>query len=81
MDRQRGIIIQGLDILDVISFNSKKTKRFQAEFLQELETILDPKSKEFKETRKLYLDNTNENMRSVFRSIFGDIEYLAEKYE
>ena len=80
-DKERGVIIQGLDIIDVIRFNTKKNKRYQAEFLQELEGILDRNSQEFKDIRKLYLDISNDLMRSTFRSIFGDIEYLVSKYD
>jgi hypothetical protein len=80
-DKQRGVIVQGLDILDVLKFNIRKNKRFQAEFLQGVEKVLPTNSKEFKEIRKLYLDISNEYMRSSFRSIFGDIEYLLSRYD
>lgn len=38
----RGIIIQGLDIIDVLQFTQKKNKKFQAVFLNDLEELLNP---------------------------------------
>jgi len=81
IDKERGVVVQGMDILDVLKFNIRKNKRFQAEFLQEAEKILPKDSQEFKAIRKVYLDISNEFMRSTFRSVFGDIEYLLSKYD
>jgi hypothetical protein len=84
MDRQimerapREVIIQGLDIMEVIGFITKKNKRYQAMSLQELETILPADSEEFKMIRKLFLDGYNDYTRSILRIIFGDIEYLSQ---
>lgn len=75
---EKELIIQGLDILDVISFINRKNKRFQAITLQEIENIIHKNSKEFKTIRKIILDNYNDYTRSVLRIIFGDIEHLEE---
>ena len=73
---EHDLIIQGLDILDVIGFISRKNRRFQAVTLQEIENILPKNSKEFKVIRKIVLDNYNDYTRSILRIIFGDIEHL-----
>lgn len=70
-----GRIIQGLDLIDVLTFVGKKNKRFQAVMLGELEMILDPKSDDFRLVRKLILDYWNSYTRSILRVIFGDIEF------
>lgn len=87
MDENRGVegvVIQGLDVLDVLGFVDKKKQRFLAISLNDLEEIfqahgLSKNSEEFQLVRKLILDLVNEYTRSVLRVIFGDIEYL--RYE
>lgn len=87
MDENRGtdgVVIQGLDVLDVLKFVDKKKQRFLAISLNDLEEIfeshgIDKNSEEFQLVRKLILDLVNEYTRSVLRVIFGDIEYL--RYE
>lgn len=79
-----GVVIQGLDVLDVLKFVDKKKQRFLAISLNDLEEIyeargIDKNSEEFQLIRKLILDLVNEYTRSVLRVIFGDIEYL--RYE
>jgi len=76
---ERGVIIQGLDVLDVIGFIETKNKKFQAILLNDLEQIVDKDSEEFKLIRKLFLDGFNNYTRSILRLIFGDIEHLIEK--
>ncbi len=68
------VAIQGLDILDVQDFITKKNKKFQAILLSDLEDILDPDSDSYKQVRKLILDSFNNYTRSIFRVIFGDLE-------
>jgi hypothetical protein len=79
-----GVVIQGLDVLDVLGFVNKKKQRFLAISLNDLEEIFEAKgmdrnSEEFQLVRKLILDLVNEYTRSVLRVIFGDIEHL--RYE
>ena len=70
----KGVVVQGLDLIDIITFISKKNKKFQAITLSEYEEILDKNSAEFKAIRKVTLDNYNNYTRSVVRAIFGDVE-------
>lgn len=67
----KGEIIQGLDLLDVVNFINKKSKTFQAIFLQDLEEIIPKDSESFIAIRKLFLDSFNNYTRSVFNIIFG----------
>ena len=78
MDRKEsyGVIIQGLDTLDVITFIRNKNKKYQAILLSDIEKVISRDSPEFKIIRKLVLDSSNEFTRSVLRIIFGDIEGL-----
>jgi len=78
MTGDRGVIIQGLDLIDIVTFISKKNKKFQAILLSELEETLGKDSKEYTLVRKLVLDGFNNYTRSIVRAIFGDIEYLVK---
>jgi len=73
---ERGVIIQGLDVLDVVGFVNTKNKKFQAILLNDLEQIIDKDSEEFRLIRKLFLDGFNNYTRSILVLIFGDIEHL-----
>lgn len=73
---REGVIIQGLDLIDVIRLVVKKNKKFQAILLNELETIMDKNSPEFRLARKAVLDNFNDFTRSVVRDLFGEVEDL-----
>ena len=77
-----GEIIQGLDLQDLVKLIAKKSGKFQAILLQDLEEVL-PKDKypgEFTQVRKLVLDSYNDYTRSVMRAIFGnDFEYISKK--
>lgn len=76
MENEReGVIIQGLDIVDVIRIIDKKKNKFLAISLQEIEEInLD--EKDFEIVRKVFLDSLNDFTRSVMRALLGDIEVL-----
>jgi translation elongation factor EF-4 len=65
-------VIQGLDLLDVIHFVSKKNKKFQAILLQDVEQVLGKDSQQYAEVRKLILDSYNSYTRSILRVIFGN---------
>lgn len=67
--------IDGLDLFDLISFISKKNKRFLAIILADIEEILGKDSREYKLIRKIVLDGFNDYTRSVVKVVFGDIEY------
>jgi hypothetical protein len=67
--------IDGLDLFDLISFISKKNKRFIAIMLAEAEEIVGKDTEEYQLLRKVILDGFNDYTRSVVRIIFGDIEY------
>jgi len=67
--------IGGLDLFDLITFISKKNKRFIAIMLAETEEIVGKDSEEYKKLRKIILDGFNDYTRSLVRIIFGDIEY------
>ena len=75
-----GITMQGINVLDLLKFISRKSKKFQASFLTELEEILNlevDEKERFTKIRKLYLDNQNDFARSIVKSIFGEIEHLV----
>lgn len=67
--------IDGLDLFDLISFISKKNKRFIAIILAETEEIVGKDTEEYIALRKIILDGFNDYTRSIVRIIFGDIEY------
>lgn len=81
MDR-KGVILQGIDLLDVLRFVMKKNKRYQATLLNAIEELFvdDPEAKTlfFGKIRKLYLDSQNNYTREILKVIFGDIEYLIK---
>jgi hypothetical protein len=68
-----GTIIQGFDLLDVTGYMIKVNKKFQATFLSRLEELVED-DETYHELRKLYLDSSNNYLRSIIKSIFGDIE-------
>jgi uncharacterized linocin/CFP29 family protein len=75
-----GEIIQGLDLKDLVLLIDKKSGKFQAILLQDIEGVISKDSPEFKQVRKLVLDSYNEYTRSVMRAIFGnDFEYISKK--
>ena len=71
-------IITGLSLLDIVSYISRKNKKFQAILLSEIEEVLDKDSEEYQLVRKIILDNFNNYTRSVVRAIFGDIEFMIK---
>lgn len=75
---REGVVIQGLDLIDIISIVDKKKRKYLALMLQDVEEVLKPTSPEFKIVRKIILDNVNSYTRSLVRSLLGDIE--IERY-
>lgn len=82
MGEGKGVLIEGLDVLDVLRFVSQKNRKFIAIALKELEEIMgESKSEKYKLIRKLFLDTMNNYTRSFLRIVFGDIEGLVEHVE
>jgi hypothetical protein len=70
-------IIQGVDILDLLNLVYGRNKMYQAILLQNVETIMDKESPEFKKIRKSILDSFNNYTREILRAIFGnDLEEI-----
>ena len=72
MNDLSGIIIEGIDIVDLSHYISKKNKKYQAMILSDLEDILDSRSEEFKLVRKIVLDSFNDYTRSIMRLVFPE---------
>lgn len=68
----RGEIIQGLDIEDIVKFVSRKKRVFIRVSLDDLENVLGKDTEQYKEVRKIFLNNFNDYERSVLRAIFGN---------
>ena len=75
-EQKQGVVVQGLDLIDITDFIERKNKKFQAILLTEIEEVIDPNSPEFKIIRKQVLDSYNNYTRSLVRSLFGEIEGL-----
>jgi hypothetical protein len=73
------ITIEGLDVLDVLHFITKKKDKFIAITLANLEEVMDKDSNEYKYVRKLLLDGFNDYTRSLLRILFGQIEGMTMK--
>ena len=69
-----GVFFAGFDVLDLVSFINRLTKRYQANLLADIETSTNVDSEDYKIIRKLVLDSTNNFSRSLVKTIFGDIE-------
>lgn len=68
------VIIDGLNMFDVINLVSRKNRRYMANALDEIEEILGKDSEQFVMVRKVVLDTMNDYTRSVFVTLFGNIE-------
>ncbi len=68
------VIIDGLNMFDIINLISRKNRRYMANALDELEEILGKDSEQFVRARKIVLDTMNDYTRSVFVTLFGNIE-------
>jgi hypothetical protein len=73
------ITIEGLDMIDVVKYISRKKDKFIAIVLADLEEYMDKDSNEYKFVRKLFLDGFNDYTRSIMRTLFGNIEGLTMK--
>jgi hypothetical protein len=79
MSGSRGVVIQGLDLIDIVKFAEEKSKKYSAMCLSDLELVLPKDSEQYKEVRKIVLDTFNNYKRSLLRVIVGDVEYLIGK--
>lgn len=68
------VIIDGFNMFDIITIIQKKNRRYIANALDELEEILGKDSEQFVASRKILLDTMNDFTRSVFVTLFGNIE-------
>jgi hypothetical protein len=68
------VVIDGFNMFDVITLIQKKNKRYMANALDEAEEVLDKDSEAFLQIRKIILDTMNDYTRSVFVTLFGNIE-------
>jgi hypothetical protein len=68
------VVIDGLNMFDIITIINKKNKRYIANALDEMEEILGSDTEQFIKVRKVFLDTQNDYTRSIFVTLFGDIE-------
>jgi hypothetical protein len=71
--------IEGLDVIDVVEYITRKRNKFIAIMLSDLEEQMDEGSNEYKYVRKVILDGMNDYTRSMMRTLFGDVEGLVMK--
>jgi hypothetical protein len=68
------VIIDGFNMFDIITIIQKKNRRYIANALDEIEETLGKDSEQFVAVRKVLLDTMNDFTRSVFVTLFGNIE-------
>lgn len=68
------VIIDGFNMFDIITIINKKNRRYIANALDEMEEIMGKDSEQFVAARKVLLDTMNDFTRSVFVTLFGNIE-------
>ena len=71
-ERGIGVIIEGLNILEVVKFLRNKNKKYLAITLNNIEDVIDPNSEDYKLIRKEVLDGFNEFTRAIVEVLFGD---------
>lgn len=72
------VILQGINLVDTITFINRKNKKFQATLLSQIEEVIDPESEKYLYIRKLVLDSFNNYTRAITKTIFGDIEDIIK---
>ena len=70
--KETGVIIEGLNVLEVVKFLRNKNKKYLAITLNNIEDVLDVNSEEYKLIRKEVLDGFNEFTRAIVEVLFGD---------
>jgi len=68
------IVIDGFNMFDIITIINKKNRRYIANALDEMEEALGSDSEQFITARKIFLDTMNDYTRSIFVTLFGNIE-------
>jgi hypothetical protein len=71
-NKQVGVIIEGLNVLEIVKFLGNKNKKYLAITLNNIEDVLDPNTEEYKLVRKEVLDGFNEFTRAIVEVLFGD---------
>jgi len=71
-NREVGVVIEGLNVLEIVKFLSNKNKKYLAITLNNIEDVLDTNSEEYKLIRKEVLDGFNEYTRAIVEVLFGD---------
>ena len=69
---------EGLPEVEIIKLINKRKKRYCAIALNDLEELMG-QSEQFKEIRKIFLDNMNGFTRSVFTVIGIDVEGIKDE--
>ena len=76
-DKRYGkVVINGLSVFDIVNKVGKKSRRYIASALSDVEDVLGEDSEEFQQVRKIFLDNFNDYTRSILIFLLGDIEGL-----
>lgn len=70
--RMDGVLIEGVDIVEVLNFLEKKKNKYLAIILNDLELILKDSRQEYSSTRKVILDTFNEYSRAISEVLFHD---------
>jgi len=71
-NKAEGVIIEGLNVIEIVKFLSNKNKKYLAITLNNIEDVLDPNSEDYKLIRKEVLDGFNEFTRAIVEVLFGD---------
>jgi len=71
-NKAEGVIIEGLNVLEIVKFLGNKNKKYLAITLNNIEDVLDPNSEDYKLIRKEVLDGFNEFTRAIVEVLFGD---------
>ncbi len=72
MSKETGVIIEGLNVLEIVKFLGDKNKKYLAITLNNIEDVLDANSEGYKLIRKEVLDGFNEFSRAIVDVLFGD---------
>ena len=72
MSKETGVIIEGLNVLEIVKFLGDKNKKYLAITLNNIEDVLDSSSEEYALVRKEVLDGFNEFSRAIVEVLFGD---------
>jgi hypothetical protein len=71
-NKAEGVIIEGLNVIEIVKFLGNKNKKYLAITLNNIEDVLDPNSEDYKLIRKEVLDGFNEFTRAIVEVLFGD---------